>query len=97
MTSHQGISARAHRWLAERGWHRSPPDAVDLDAVRAEIDEELRFHIVETARSLERDVGFSEHEAFAEALVRFGDIRQIRGACARQRIVKWTGRMLVRA
>ena len=86
MNAPSGISARARHWLAERGWHSSPPDNADLDAIRAEIDEELRFHIDEAARALERDAGLSAHEAFTEALARFGDLGQIRRACARQRM-----------
>lgn len=80
------VRGGARRWLAERGWHVAPPMARDLDAVRAEIDEELRFHIDEVARALQRDEGLPPHEAFAEALVRFGDLEQVRRACVRQRI-----------
>jgi len=56
-----------------RGLSRLP---LRRDAIRSEVDEELRFHLEERAARLERD-GMTPREAKEEAERRFGNIDQI--------------------
>ncbi len=72
--------------LLERlGLYARAPDSRPMAEIRAEIDEELAFHLAECARSLAAD-GFDESEAQAEARRRFGDLARIRRACARTQL-----------
>src|SRR5262245_8760909 len=45
--------------------------------IRADVDDELRFHLEERIEALEED-GRSLEEARAQALVEFGDVDQVR-------------------
>ncbi|MEO0662087.1 MAG: HEAT repeat domain-containing protein, partial [Planctomycetota bacterium] len=73
--------------------HRGRSAAARDDEVRAEIDEELRFHVDETAAELVRD-GWEPAAARTEAARRFGDTGAVADACYRQR--NWDRIMLQR-
>ncbi len=60
---------------------RRPPGS--LDDARADVDEELDFHLEQCARELEAD-GWAPADARAEAERRFGDLRATRDYCARE-------------
>lgn len=53
---------------------------VDRDAVAAEIDEELTFHL-EVAEAAARDAGLDQDEASATVARAFGDVQRYRDAC----------------
>lgn len=72
--------------LLERlGIYARAPDSRPVAEIRADIDEELAFHLAESARALAAD-GLDEREAQAEARRRFGDVARIRRDCARTQL-----------
>lgn len=69
--------------LLERlGLYARAPDSRPMAEIHAEIDEELEFHVAESARALAAS-GLDEAAAQAEARRRFGDEARIRRECAR--------------
>ncbi|HEX7048595.1 MAG TPA: permease prefix domain 1-containing protein, partial [Longimicrobiales bacterium] len=48
--------------------------------IRAEVEEEIRFHLEQRAAELERG-GLEADAAWEEALRRFGDVEATRAAC----------------
>lgn len=69
-------------WHEKMGLFARSPDARPLPEIAADIDEELAFHVEESARALTEE-GLDADSARAEALRRFGDYGRIRRECAR--------------
>lgn len=69
-------------WLEKLGLFARSPDARPLSEIAADIDEELAFHVEESARALTAE-GLDADSARAEALRRFGNFGRIRRECAR--------------
>ncbi len=77
-------------FLERLGIFARSPDARPLAEIAADIDEELEFHVEESARALEQ-AGLAPELARAEALKRFGDYGRIRRECART----WMGERIM--
>lgn len=69
-------------FLERLGIFARSPDARPLAEIAADIDDELAFHVEESARALGAE-GLDAGSARAEALRRFGDYGRIRRECAR--------------